>query len=226
MTEDTGLGLDKASATQALSSPARRLHLTVLTHFVETATAPSRADLDRIARESGTDPRAALTELAENDVVLFDTVGEVRAAYPFSPTPTGIRVSWDGGPTVYAMCAVDALGISAMIDRPVVIAATEPDTDRTITVEVDHDQAAWTPATAVVYAGCAGDRCCPSADYTCRWINFFTSTNAAQDWADRHPDVSGAVLERPHALAVGIAEFATLMQPDDDATPDGTARRD
>jgi hypothetical protein len=58
-----------------------------------------------------------LAELAASDVIAFDDGGRIRAAYPFSPVPTLIRVRWPGGPTVHAMCAIDALGLSAMLDR-------------------------------------------------------------------------------------------------------------
>lgn len=213
MAEHLDLGLDKASATVALSPDARRLQVFVLSRFADTGRPPSRADLVRLAREHGADPQAVLAELAESDVVLFDTAGEVRAAYPFSPTPTAIRVSWDGGPTAYAMCAIDALGMSAMLDRPVVITASEPGTGRTVTVEVDHDQARWTPATAVVYNGAINDPCCPSADRTCGHINFFTSADAAQRWAARHSDITGTILDQAQALDLGIAEFGALMRP-------------
>ncbi len=37
-------------------------------------------------------------------------------------------------------------------------------------------------------------------------------TDAAADWAARHPSVSGMVLEQPLALAAGIAEFATMLE--------------
>lgn len=213
MAERIDLRLGKASATVALSTDARRLHLAVLSRFTETGRAPSRAELVRMAREHGADPEVALTELADRDVVQFDTTGEVRAAYPFSPAPTAIRVSWHSGPTGYALCAIDALGMSAMLQRPVVITAAEPGTGRTVTVEVDHDHAHWTPATAVVYQGAIDDPCCPAADRTCGHINFFTSAEAAEAWAARHPGITGLVLEQPHALAAGIAEFATLLQP-------------
>lgn len=80
-------------------------------------------------------------------------------SYPFSPTPTAHLVTWDGGPTVYAMCAVDALGISTMLGHPVTITTAEPDTGEPITV---------------VFAGATGDTCCPSVEWTCGYINVFT----------------------------------------------------
>ncbi len=212
MTEPANLELNKATATAALTAAARHLHLAVLTAFADTGRAPTRAELVRIAGDNGIDPSSALDELAERDVVAFDTAGEIRAAYPFSPTPTAIRVSWEGGVAVYAMCAVDALGMSAMLERPVTITAAEPGTDAVVTVHVDGDTARWTPESAVVFAG-ATDQCCPSVDGTCSHINFFTSADAARGWAADHPQVTGVLLDQADALACGVAEFGPLMQP-------------
>ncbi|GAA5101684.1 alkylmercury lyase family protein [Haloechinothrix salitolerans] len=211
MTESPNLELNKATAAAALTEAARHLHLTVLTTFAETGRAPTRANLIRAADDNGIVADDALNELAARDVVVFNDEGEIRAAYPFSPIPTAIRVSWDGGPTVYSMCAVDALGISAMLDRPVTIMATEPDTEATVTVRVDGDKAHWIPESAVVFAGATDDECCLSVDSTCGHINFFTTAEAAHTWAADHPEVSGVVLNQTNALACGVAEFASLM---------------
>ncbi len=205
------LELNKSGAAAVLTPWARRLHLAILETFATTGVPPSRAGIERTARGQGADPGALIAELADRDVVAFDAIGEIRAAYPFSPVPTAHRVTWDGGPQVYAMCAVDALGISAMLSRPVTVTTTEPGTGEAITVQVDGDRAQWTPDTAVVYAGATGDACCPSADRTCGYINFFTSAEAAHAWADRHPDVAGVVLDQAEALRYGIAEFGTFM---------------
>ena len=153
MTELPNLELNKCRAAAALTPPAQRLHRMVLTAFAETGQAPLRAELERITRGHGIDPGRVLTELTEGDLVALDDQDEIRAAYPFSPVPTHHRVTWDRGPTVYAMCAVDALGMSAMLGRPVTIASIEPDTGRIVTVQVDHDTARWQPGTAVVFAG-------------------------------------------------------------------------
>ena len=59
----------------------------MLAAFAQTGRAPMRGDLERIARAGGADPAAALAELAERDVIVFDQAGEIRAAYPFSPSP-------------------------------------------------------------------------------------------------------------------------------------------
>jgi hypothetical protein len=190
------------------------VHLAVLSHFVRTGQAPRRGRLaqllgDRTARIEG-----LLRELASCDVIALGRDGQIRAAYPFSPVATGIEVTWAGGPAAHAMCAVDALGMSAMLDRPVVIRAREPGTAATITVRVDDDQDTWQPSTAVVYAAAIDDRCCPSVDRTCRYINFFTTVEAATGWAAEHPEVSGVLLNQTEALAIARQEFGDLMRGD------------
>lgn len=211
-TQRPSLELNKAVAAAALTPAARRLHREILTAFVEAGQAPSRGDLEQIAARHDIDPRPILAELAERDVVAFDASGEIRAAYPFSPSPTSSTVTWEGGPTVYSMCAIDALGMSAMLDRPVIITATEPGTGDVVIVEVDGDRATWVPDTAVVFAGSIENACCPSVDRTCGHINFFTTVDAAHGWADRHPEVAGCVLEQRAALSNGIAEFGALLR--------------
>lgn len=213
MTQRPDLDLDKACAALELSPPARQVHRWVLTGFAGTGRAPRRAELERMATERGIDPGPALAELTGRDVLAVDEHGEIRAAYPFSPVPTRHQVTWDGGPTVYAMCAVDALGMSAMLDIPVTVTSTEPGTGRTITVHVDRDTARWNPSTAVVFAGTSGDACCPSVDRTCSHINVFTTPDAAHAWAAANPGVSGMALGQDQALAYGIAEFGTLLRP-------------
>jgi hypothetical protein len=218
MIEPGDLGLNKARAAAALSPAARQLHLWVLTAFAETGHPPARADLERIARDHGTDPGPALFELAGRDVLALDERGEIRAAYPFSPIPTRQRVTWDRGPTVHAMCAIDALGMSAMLGVPVTITSTEPGTGGAVTVRVDHDTARWEPDTAVVFAGHSGADadCCPAVDCTCGHIDFFTTPDAAHDWVAANPDVTGVVLDQDQALAGAIAEFGDLMRPTDE----------
>jgi hypothetical protein len=219
MTQPAGPDRNRGCCAAALTQPARQVHLAVLAAFAQTGRAPMRGDLERIVRAGGADLAAALAELAERDVIVFDQAGEIRAAYPFSPSSTLIRVSWEGGPVTYAMCAIDALGISAMLGRPVTITAAEPGTGRVITVHADRGRARWDPRRAVVFAGTTGGDCCHAADRTCGSINFFTSARAARTWADHHPAVTGTVLRQAQALRRGVAEFGAFMR-----AGDGTGR--
>jgi Alkylmercury lyase len=212
MSRDTGPVPDLPGRTGRLSGPARQVHRAVLAAFTETGRPPSPAEIERLTRAGGGDPDPVRAELAEADLLAFTPRGEICAAYPFSPAPTPTRVSWDGGPDVYAMCAIDALGMSAMLGHPVTITAAEPGTGRTITVTVDGDRARWAPRTAVVFAGAAGDPGCPSVDRCCGYISFFTTGRAARAWARRHPEITGTVLRRDGALRIGIDTFGALLR--------------
>lgn len=215
MNEPSGLVPALARAAAQLSVPARHVHQRVLAEFAAAGRPPPAAEVDRLARLHGGDPGRVRAELTGADLLAFTAQGEVRAAYPFSPAPTGIRVSWDDGREVYSMCAIDALGMSAMLGRPVTITAAEPGTGRRITVAVDGGHARWAPATAVVFAGETGEAGCPSADRCCGYINFFTTGRAARVWARGHPEITGTILRRAGALRVGIEQFGTLLQPAD-----------
>ncbi len=59
-------------------------------------------------------PGEAIDVLARLDLVYIERrVRLVSVAYPFSGFPTPHMVTLDGGVRVYAMCAIDALGIPA-----------------------------------------------------------------------------------------------------------------
>ncbi|SMD22944.1 alkylmercury lyase family protein [Kibdelosporangium aridum] len=204
--------LTKCSAVGALGLQARRLHHLLLTHFAETGHAPNRLDLNTMAHDHGVEPDSAIEELIARDLFAVDDHGEIRAAYPFSPKPTNHVITWSGGPRTYAMCAIDALGISAMLDRPVTITSAEPATGTTITIEVDRHKAHWSPASAVVLAGATDDTCCASVDRTCSHINFFTGTTAAEIWQAAHPHITSTVLTQQEALSCAIAEFGDFMR--------------
>ena len=212
MPRTTGSGLDKCCATTGLTRPAREVHLAMLAAFAQTGQAPSRGELERVAVAHGADPAVTLAELQACDLIAFGADGELRAAYPFSPAPTAIQVTWASGPVIHAMCAIDALGTSAMLGHPVTVTAAEPGTGRVIIVHADHDQARWDPADAVVFAGSTAEQGCPAADRTCGYINFFTSTQAARAWAGGHPAITGAVLAQAEALRQGVAEFGAFMR--------------
>ena len=87
---------------------------------------------------------AAVDELDRADLDRARPHGELLAAYPFSAAPTAHRLVLGAGVSVHAMCAIDALGVSAMLGQPVTVTSAQPDTGRPAGhVRVDGDQATW-----------------------------------------------------------------------------------
>ncbi|HVE96410.1 MAG TPA: organomercurial lyase [Pseudonocardiaceae bacterium] len=67
-----------------------------------------------------------LSALHTADAIRLDPAGHIAVAYPFSTTPTRHVVRIANRIDVYAMCAIDALGVAAMLAADVVISSTDP----------------------------------------------------------------------------------------------------
>jgi Alkylmercury lyase len=204
------LGRDGRGRVAPAERGLRAVYQAVLRSFVHTGAGPSMSGLARHARPF--DVAQVLAELADGDFLYLGDAGQITAAYPFSALPTRHRVRISGEAAVFAMCAIDALGISAMTGRPVVIESADPRTGEPITVNVDRASSTWDPATAVVYVGRTGGDCAgPSASVCCGSINFFATWAAASAWAASHPEITGGILSQARALQVGIGIFGQLL---------------
>jgi hypothetical protein len=195
-------------------APAKRglraVHQAVLRSFLHTGAAPGISSLARHALPF--EVSQVLAELAHGDFLCLDHAGQITAAYPFSALPTRHRVRISGAAAVFAMCAIDALGISAMTGRPVVIESADPSTGQPVTVKVRQADSLWDPATAVVYVGRTGGQGAgPSASACCGYMNFFATWAAASVWAASHTEITGGILGQDRALQTGIGIFGQLL---------------
>src|SRR5258708_17334568 len=155
MTDITSLtrftGGSIAGRQARLTAPLRDLHRAVLRRFLETGAAPTARWVRQTALDTGLDASAA-DELDAADAIHLSN-GIVAVAYPFSGIPTPHRVQLDGLPPVYAMCAIDALGLPAMAGRDGQITSADPRDGTPIVVTVRNGTWTWTPPPAVVAAG-------------------------------------------------------------------------
>ncbi|MGW6908887.1 organomercurial lyase [Streptomyces sp. NPDC054940] len=189
----------------------RAVQQAVLRSFALTGRAPEATDLEQASCDYGREPGEVLAELAAEDFLTLDAHGRIQAAYPFSATRTAHRVRLAEGPEVWAMCAIDALGVPDMLGTDAVITSTDPVTGETVTVTSTAGQMIWQPATAVVYVGrrsCTG----PASDVACGALNFFISHRTARSWAEQHPDHTGMTIDQARAEALGRSVFGTLLQ--------------
>jgi hypothetical protein len=188
----------------------RAVHQAVLRSVAQTGGAPGARSLATHA--APLQAADVLAELAADDFLYLDQAGQITAVYPFSARPTRHRVQISGHATVYAMCAIDALGMSAMVGLPVVIESSDPSTGQPITVNVDAASSAWDPDSAVVYVGRADSPCAgPSAEVCCDHMNFFVTSTTAEAWATAHPEITGGILSQDEALRIGTGIFGELL---------------
>jgi hypothetical protein len=210
--------------TAGLSASERGLHGRILRAFAD-GVAPAPAQLAAWAAQERLDLDDALTALEANDLVQRDgDTGRVSVAYPFSAAPTAHRVRVSSGVEVFAMCALDALGVAFMLGAPTHVTSLDPRTGERIEVAVDLAGAsAWSPPAAVVAVGCAGGG--TSAACMCPHTNFAASPEHGQALLDATPGCSGGVLSMPDAIAVGRDLFGTLLAANDHGGPDAQADR-
>jgi len=200
-----------AGRQQRLPGPLRDLHRAVLRRFLATGAPPSERWLMQAAADTGL-AASALDELAAADAVHL-THGVVAVAYPFSGTPTPHRVELDGLPAVYAMCAIDALGLPAMTGLDGIITSADPRDGTPITVTARGGTWSWNPATAVVVAGRVTD-CgteCSSFETMCPNTVFHASAQNARAYLTGHGGLDAQILGQDTAAECGRLNFGTLL---------------
>ncbi len=192
----------------ARTSPqAQVLYREVLSSFAATGHPPPLAAAAEQAGLQVEQVEAALRELAAADVVALDTDGELTGAFPLSAVPTRHQVHLDDGLVVQAMCAVDALGIPAMLGKPGVVVSPDPPSGQKITVRVSDGGIDVEPPEAVVLLATSGAGTLASS--CCRVIDLYAAAETAHRALDR-PGMTGDVLTVGEAHALGVALFADL----------------
>lgn len=195
--------------TARLSDGERALYRWIIERFA-SATPPTAAQISEQTQTLALDTDTALAALAREDLVHTDEGGEVTVAYPFSARARGHEVTVEGH-SVQAMCAIDALGIAAMLDQPIEIRSHDPISGSEIHVHANPDGVTtWQPETAVVLAGsssCEG----PSYRGCCDVLNFFASTENAQRYLFENTEVSGLPIPISDAAAAGRAIFGQIL---------------
>lgn len=225
----------------------------LLLAFLATGGPPDRPTLRTLARRYNVPLEAALARMAQQDLVQRDpATGVIRAAYPFSGVPTPHLVTLLSNPSesadgsditpvqLYAMCALDALGIPLMLRRDALVTSADAITGEAIRVTVRQARAAevspdakgdasgldgwraiWEPSTAVVFArpeehecegGVAAGSCCPIT-------NFFVTKEQAEQWAEGHGSAEDVVLTQDEALHRARSLFAGVLERLDEVDP-------
>lgn len=197
------------SRRAALPGPVQELHRWALRTVADTGRPPADTDLQERARGLGLDLDAALAELADAELLFVDRAQRrVLGGVPFAAGPTAHQVRVAGGPTLSANCAVDALGIGAMLERDTDVQSVDPLTGGPVTASLQRGGWTWEPPQAVVFLGSNGpgritESCCPA-------INFFASEANAVTYRDRH-GLTGEVLPMADAAVAGALVFRGLL---------------
>jgi mercuric reductase len=189
-----------------------RVRVALLQLYAEDGRAPTTGALAERAGVSETAVRPLLQELRRRDLVVLE--GEqIVGAYPFTDRDTGHRVALDGR-DLKAMCAVDALGIGAMIDRDVAITSRCRHCGAPIRITTQDRGRALAhvePQTAVMWQSVHYEGAC-AANSLCATTSFFCSDDHLSAWRrERSADEPGFRLSIEEGLEAGRALFGPSL---------------
>jgi len=121
----------------------------------------------------------------------------IAVAWPLANLPTGITVTTAGGKPAFARCAIDALGVSEMMQKRTVVEASARDNDATIRIVVDGDKAVSADPPGVVVVKGRG----------CDDMSFFSSREAGEAWRKQNGG-EGTLFTLPEAIQRGAKIFS------------------
>ncbi len=155
-----------------------------------------------------------LNELDRFDAIhLGESKTYIIAAYPFSGIATSHKVSFKrkGFKSVYAMCAIDALGISFMFDSDVSIESPCFHCGEKIEIDVQDEEIVFlNPRSTVVWCDMEYSQC--AATSLCRNINFFFSEEHFEKWQKEKPIRKGYLLKIQEAFHLGKLFFENRLR--------------
>jgi hypothetical protein len=112
-----------ASIRSRLSEDENRLRSALLEHIVATQAPAHFAAAGAALGWPAARTAEAAAGMVAKKLAVLDAEGRVQFAYPVSALPTAHRVTLADGRSLYAMCAIDALGCCFTFHQPLQVAA-------------------------------------------------------------------------------------------------------
>lgn len=121
------------------------LRAEIYAHFVAQGRAPTAGEMALHLGGTEEDLQAAFRRLHEAHQILLDEAGAIRMANPLAGQPTDYAVlssdgRHSGGCCLWANCAWDALGVSAMLAQDARIVAKHPNTGEELHFAVEKGE--------------------------------------------------------------------------------------
>jgi hypothetical protein len=217
-TDKTKIIFEEACSTEnmsakfgfSLSENENALRLFILSQTPIEGRIPSIKEItDKFPQINSEEIIQILVQLDELDVIhLNEEKTEVLAAYPFSGVRTSHRIQFNDKSynPVYAMCAIDALGLGFMLDKDFSIESKCFHCGEEIKIRIESNEIVHIiPKTTVVW-GHMEYSCC-AATSLCNNINFFSSEHHFEEWQRNRDQSRGYLLHIQEAFFLGKQFF-------------------
>jgi len=158
--------------------------------------------------------RKIINRLDDVDAIhLNESKTMIEAAYPFSGLKTDhlIKFKKDTFKKIYAMCAIDALGIPFMVNSDIEIQSKCFHCDDEVYIEVVNNEITSVKPKELVVWGHMEYSCC-AATSLCNNINFFSSEQHFEEWEKRVGKKKGYILQIQEAFHLGKLFFENRLK--------------
>jgi hypothetical protein len=193
--------------------PGGTVHKFILRMFAKTGHSPTLADIQREFALAGLGEADSLIVELERHGSVHRSPGDraITHAYPFSNEPTAHRVQLADEPEVYAMCAIDALGMPFMLRRDAEIRSLCGHCGKEARIQIQAGQLrGHHPQRLVVWLPTVKEKCVTAIDL-CPNLNFFCSPAHLKQWRTAHPEHHGQMLTLVQALEKGRNIFEPFL---------------
>lgn len=154
--------------------------------ILKSGKAPTLGELGISLKKSQTEILNLVNQLEEKDILRRNESNEIINIYPISLIPTEHQVIINEGSKLFAMCAVDALGMPSMFNKSAKIISQCKWCKQKITIKIENEKIVskshpniliWSPKQQETPAA---EKCCPI-------VNFFCSSEHLKDWQSKNP---------------------------------------
>jgi hypothetical protein len=127
---------DAPNIHNMLSPPERSLRSILLYKILQSSEPVLISEIMLLADAAGVDVPTTIVSLKEKGLIALQDDGSVTGLYPFSAVPTRHKVQLKDGRTVFAMCAIDSLGVAYEMEQNSIISSSCPHCDTHITIKL------------------------------------------------------------------------------------------
>lgn len=185
----------------------------ILKSFAKNGKPPSDQQIiDELGIRSTADVERTTEKLYHADI-LAKKDGRIISSYPFSATETRHRVRFKDGHEVFALCAIDALGIHAMLGEDTTVISRCVECDRELRIVIEGSRIVSSIPEGIVACVNGGEACGRVSDTCCPYINFFCSDDELCQWMWTNPQFeNGERYSLDEAVEYGRNIFGDMLK--------------
>lgn len=178
--------------TRAPSDSERKLLKVIFDSVIQSGRVPTPERISDELKTSVDDVIHLLNGLESKDLLLRkEGTQKIISIYPFSMDETHHQILLESGRRLFAMCAVDALGMPAMFNMDVGIISRCEKCKQEITIRIIDQEIASKSHPDIKIWRMSREKPRSSAETCCPRINFFCSNKHVEQWKAENPGLAG-----------------------------------